>query len=222
MKVKIKKQGKAETFNIIDSWEDVTLESWLELVNAKEGGKAEEAEATLLALSDIPKKLIKDLSLRDVVMLMERMGKLQSEKNTILKKVIYIDGNEYGFHANLDDMTLGEFADIETIIKSGIEQNLPDLMAVLFRPIIERKGEEYTISAYDGDISARAEEMKKMSAEQVQSALVFFWHFVHELSSSLQSCLTTPLMKEMEKAVDQNLMKSGDGSESSIGSAIKI
>ena len=48
-------------------------------------------------------------------------------------------------------------------------------MAILYRPVTE-KGENnvYTIAAYDGNISIRAEEMKKMAAEQVQSALVFF------------------------------------------------
>jgi hypothetical protein len=54
-------------------------------------------------------------------------------------------------------------------------------MAILYRPIVEENNDVYTIKAYDGDISIRAEEMKQMSAEQVQSALVFFWNFVNVL-----------------------------------------
>ena len=50
-------------------------------------------------------------------------------------------------------------------------------MAVLFRPIKSKSGEAYVIDAYDGEITIRAEAMKKMSAEQVQSALVFFLSF---------------------------------------------
>ena len=80
-------------------------------------------------------------------------------------------------HPNLDSITLGEFADIETLIKEGLEQNMPELTAVLFRPVTERNGEVYTIEAYDGEIAIRAEQMKKMSAEQVQSCLVFFLAF---------------------------------------------
>ena len=34
---------------------------------------------------------------------------------------------EYGFHPDLDSITLGEYADIETFIKNGIEKNLPEL-----------------------------------------------------------------------------------------------
>ena len=62
-------------------------------------------------------------------------------------------------------------------------------MAVLYRPIKTREGNKYTIEAYDGNISIRAEEMKKMSAEQVQSALVFFWAFANVLLMTLESFL---------------------------------
>ena len=106
------------------------------------------------------------------------------------------------------------------MVKVGLEDNLPELMAILFRPVIDRKGETYKIEAYDGDITIRAEVMKKMSSEQVQSALVFFWNFVQELSSSLQSYLMIPLIKEMEEAAKVSA-KSGDGLESSTASAIK-
>ena len=220
MKVKIKKEGKTETYNIIDSWSDVTLESWLQLVKSKDLSKAEDAKTSILALSDIPEMLINKLSLKDVAILMEKMGKLQSEQETLLKKLIYIDGQEYGFHPNLDDITIGEYADIETMIKVGLEDNLPELMAILFRPVVDRKGEAYKIEAYDGDITIRAEVMKKMSSEQVQSALVFFWNFVQELSSSLQSYLMIPLIKEMEEAAKVSA-KSGDGLESSTASVTK-
>ena len=176
MKVKIKKEGKKETYNLIDSWSDVTLERWLKVIDLETGSKTKEAEETIAAFSDIPKQLIKELRLHDVALIMSKVAELQSEQDTVLKKVFKIGEVEYGMHPNLDDFTLGEYADIETFIKNGIEKNLPELMAVLFRPVKEKNGEAYTISAYDGEITIRAEEMKKMSAEQVQSALVFFYH----------------------------------------------
>ena len=176
MKVKIKKEGKKETYNLIDSWSDVTLEKWMQVIDAETGSKTKQAEETIAALSDIPKKLVKELSLRDVAVIMGKVAELQSKQNTVLRKVIEIDGVEYGMHPNLDDITLGEYADIETMIKEGLEKNMPEIMAILFRPITDRNGEIYTIEAYDGDLIIRAEEMKKMSAEQVQNALVFFYH----------------------------------------------
>ena len=84
-------------------------------------------------------------------------------------------------------------------------------MAVLYRPIKD-KGENgvYTIEGYDGNITIRAEQMKKMSSEQVQSALVFFYLLGKELQLILQSSMIHQL-KEMKEQSQQNpLQKNGD------------
>jgi hypothetical protein len=175
MKVKIKKEGKVETFKLINSWSDVTLETWLKLIDFETGTKTEEAEATLSALTDIPKQLVKELSLSDVAVIMSKIGELQAKQDTKLKRIITINEVEYGFHPDLDSITLGEYADIEQFIKNGIDKNLPELMSVLYRPIKLKKNDIYIIDAYDGDIRLRAEEMKQMSAEQVQSVHWFFF-----------------------------------------------
>jgi len=222
MKVKIKKDGKNETYNLIDSWSDVTLEKWIKVIDAETGSKTEQAEETIAALSDMPKKLVKELALRDVAIIMGKVAELQSKQDTVLKKVFEIDGVEYATHPDLSQITLGEYADIETFIKEGLEKNMPELMAVLFRPIKEKNGSAYTIAAYDGEITIRAEEMKKMSAEQVQSALVFFWHFAKELSEILPSYLMERTQEIVEELQTEILQNDGDGSESSTVSAIKI
>ena len=212
MKVKIKKEGKVKEFKLINSWEDVTLETWLKLIDFETGTKTEEATETIAALSDIPKKLIKELSLSDVANIMNKIAELQAKQDTTLKRIIEINDVEYGFHPDLNKITLGEYADIEQFIKNGIETNLPELMAILYRPIKYKKENIYIIDAYDGEITMRTEEMKKMSAEQVQSALVFFYHFVSVLLMTSQSSLTTRL-KEMKMQLPQNpLARNGHGS----------
>ena len=105
MKVKIKKQGKTESFNLINSWADVTLSTWLQLIDFETGTKTEEATETIAALSDIPKKLIKELSLSDVAVIMSKVGELQQEQDTKLKRIIEINGVEYGFHPDLDSIS---------------------------------------------------------------------------------------------------------------------
>jgi len=213
MKVKIKRKGKQKTYNLIDSWSDVTLEKWMQVIDIETGSKTKEAEETIAAFSDIPKKLVKELSLKDVAVIMGKIAELQTKQETILRKVIEIDGVEYGMHPDLNSLTLGEYADIETMIKNGLEQNMPEVMAILFRPITEKNGEVYTIEAYNGEISIRAEEMKKMSAEQVQSALVFFYNLGKELSEILPLYLLEVLSKKGKDLQTKTLPKSGDGSE---------
>ena len=218
MKVKIKKEGKQETYNLIDSWADVNIETWLQIIEIETGSKTKEAEETIAALSDMPKQLINQLSLREAAVIMGKIAELQADENSSLKRIIEIEGVEYGFHPNLDEITLGEYADLETFIKNGIEQTLPEVMAVLYRPVTEKTDSGvYTIEAYGGDLTIRAEQMKKMSAEQVQSALRFFFALGKELLRILPSYLIQAL-KEMKMQLPQNpLEKNGDGSESSIG-----
>jgi len=221
MKVKIKKEAGTNTYNFIDSWSDVTLEKWMQVIDTETGSKTEQAEGTIAALTDIPKKLVKELALKDVAIIMDKVSELQSKQDTVLKKTFEINNIEYGMHPDLSEITLGEYADIETFIKEGLEKNLPEFIAVLFRPITEKNGDAYTIEAYDGEITIRAEEMKKMSAEQVQNTLVFFWHFAKELSEILPSYLmerTQEIVKGLQTEILQN---AGDGSESSTGFAIK-
>ena len=128
-------------------------------------------------LSNIPKDIINKLDLSTIGIIMGRIGKLQSEADNNLTRIIEIDGKRYGFHPDLDSLTLGEYADIETFIKMDIDKHLPEIMAILYRPIVEEKNKIYTIQPYDGEIKMRAEEMKKMSSQQVQNALVFFYLF---------------------------------------------
>jgi len=199
MKVKIKKEGKVKEFKLISSWEEVTLEKWLQLIDFETGTKTEEATETIAALSDIPRRLVKELALSDVANIMSKVAELQAKQDTKLKRIIEINDIEYGFHPDLDSISLGEYADIEQFIKNGIDKNLPELMAVLYRPVKEKKNDIYIIDAYDGDIRLRTEEMKQMSAEQVQSALVFFY----TLGKVLSEILPLYLMEQLKETKTQ-------------------
>jgi len=200
MDILIKEKGKQKKFKLINKWSDVTLETFQKLISFHTGSKSKEALNTIAELSNIPKDLINKLEISDVAAIMSRIAKLQTEQSSVLKKVVEIDGVKYGFHPDLDSITLGEYADIETFIKSDIQRKLPEAMAVLFRPIVkETQNGVYTIEAYDGDISIRAEEMKKMSAEQVQNALVFFWTFVNVFFQTMQLYLKELKQEEKEQ-----------------------
>jgi hypothetical protein len=199
MKVKIKKNGKSKKYKVIESWADVTLEKWVKLIALKEKVKSEEALETISVISDIPKKLIKELSIQDVAAIMKYMSELQLEENSSLHQIITIDGKQYGFHPNLEDLTLGEYADIETFIQNGLKQNMPQIMAILYRPIVEKEKDVYAIEAYDGNIRVRAELMKKMTAEQVQGALVFFYNFVSNFLRIMLLYLTEQTTQMIKK-----------------------
>ena len=76
MKVKVKKEGKEKTYNVVDSWEEVTLEKWQQLVSGKVKTKTAEAKETIKALTTFPVKLIDEMALSDVAQIFEKLSKL--------------------------------------------------------------------------------------------------------------------------------------------------
>ena len=207
MKVKVKKEGKLKTYKIVDSWEEVTLEKWQQLVLGKKKSKTKEAKETIKALSTLPIKLVEEMALKDVAAIFERLSNLQIEGK--LKKTFAIDGIEYGFLPDLDEITLGEWADIEHYIKEDINKNMHKIMAVLFRPVTSKEGKLYSVEAYKGSRERAEKFRKKMSAAQVQQALVFFWKIGNELSTTLPLYL----LEKMKKVQETNLQTSGDISD---------
>ena len=214
MKVNIKKDGKQNTYNLINSWDDVTLDKWAKLIDSKSKSKTKEALDTISLLSDIPRKLVKELSINDVSNILNRVAALQNKASSRLKRIIKVDDVEYGFHPDLSEITLGEYADIETYIQNGMEKNLSKLMAVLYRPVVEKNGKYYSIEKYNGSgVRMRSEKFKKMKAADVNSSLVFFWTLGNELSTILPLYLMERMEEVKQSLLMKNLPVSGRGLE---------
>jgi len=202
MKVNVTKDGKEQAYNLIESWDDVNLETWAALIKGTKSGVSESTNAlhTIKTLSDMPEDIIKQITLSDVARLVAMLADKQKVKMSGLKHRITIDEVEYGFHPNLDEITLGEWADIETYIKEDMTANLHKIMAVLYRPIVETDEDFYTIERYDDKTKGmRERKFKKMSAALVENALVFFWTLGGELLRLLPLYLTEKLRKQTSK-----------------------
>jgi hypothetical protein len=98
-----------------------------------------------------------------------------------------LHGQDYGFIPDLDRMTAGEWVDMETY---GFDpENLHKLMSILYRPVIETKGEKYLIASYTGNEDSEA--MKDTPANIIIGVLLFFSRIVND-------CMTCiPNWKEM-------------------------
>jgi hypothetical protein len=97
---------------------------------------------------------------------------------------------------------VAEFADIETLCKDSFEKHLPQVMGILYRPIIEQHGEFYRIADYDGE--DRSEYFKAMKMAHALGAAAFFLRTGRALVDALDS---------YSKAVaDPNYPRNMDGS----------
>lgn len=90
-----------------------------------------------------------------------------------------LDGVKYGFIPNLEEMTLGEFIDLDESLKNV--KDLHKAAAVLYRPIDRERGQLYTIKPYAGDLDSQM-TMKKAPIGIISAAVVFFYHLGSELS----------------------------------------
>jgi hypothetical protein len=90
-------------------------------------------------------------------------------------------GVEFGFIPNLEEMTQGEFVDLDTYISDW--QEMHKAMAVLFRPITKKVNDKYQIEDYNGSITY-SEVMKHAPLDVVLGATVFFYHLGNELMNS--------------------------------------
>ena len=92
-----------------------------------------------------------------------------------------LNGIEFGFIPNLDDLTTGEYIDINEYL--GSLENFHKAMAVLYRPItIDTKG-LYAIEDYEGSDKYSA-MMKAAPLDIALASQLFFWTLGIELMSS--------------------------------------
>jgi hypothetical protein len=85
-------------------------------------------------------------------------------------------------------------------------ENLPKLMAVLFRPVAERLGNQYRIKTYDaGKMDEYMPYVLGMPMDRVNGAMVFFSTIVNELALSSRAYLADKLRRKMEKILELEL-----------------
>ncbi len=132
---------------------------------------------------------------------------------TELIQTFKLKGIEYGFIPKLDDITLGEYIDLDNNISDW--ETMHKAMAVLYRPITLQKGDRYQIEEYTA--KEDTEKFKDMPLDVVMGSLVFFW----SLSSELLQTTLKYLAKEMEGNLTiqqrQALEESGVGISQSMG-----
>ena len=113
-----------------------------------------------------------------------------------------LNNKEYGFHPQLDDLTLGEYIDLDTFI--GDWENIEKAMAVLYRPVVNKLKDKYTIEEYK---VGRDADMLDMPMDAVLSSIFFLWNLGLDLSKTMMNYLD----KEETQALTQFLNSQPNG-----------
>ena len=140
-----------------------------------------------LDLKDIAK--IKYSSVQTIT---QKLNHVFSKKTKLIDKFKIGDTN-FGFIPDLDNMTLGEYIDLDTYF--GDWDNMHKAMSVLYRPIKNSRGDLYNIEDYDG--TKYSDVLKHMPLDVVFGSIFFFYN--------LSSELLTATLNYLEKEAKNNL-----------------
>jgi hypothetical protein len=155
---------------------------------------------------------MKAKSIRDITNVLSEMF---TEKPELVKEFT-MKGVDYGFIPDLENMTFGEYVDLDTYI--GDVDNLHRAMAVLYRPITKKANDKYLIEEYEGEDD---EKMKDMPMDAVLSSILFFYHLGMELSTTMLNYLQEEEEENKDILQQLTLGGNGDGIKASFQDSLK-
>lgn len=116
----------------------------------------------------------------DVEVICTKILSLFENNTTPLVQRFTLNGVEFGFIPNLEDLTIGEFPDIDNNIHNI--ETLHKALAVLYRPITRNVRENYEIESYQGT-NTYSDVLQYVSMDVVIGVKVFFWNLSNDLLS---------------------------------------
>lgn len=191
---------------------EITLSKYQTYLKEFEKSKSQKNQETYLAVkiieifcevSEEKVRMIKEDDANKIVNIILELLSKEPE----LTQAFQLEGITFGWVPRLDDLSFGEFLDLNNNIDSF--ENIVTAMGVLYRPVTEyTKDGKYRVEEYKGD--KYHELLKEMPLSAVLGATVFFWNLGMDLVKSTHKSLEHQLNK-MSSAQRANLPKNGDG-----------
>ena len=170
-----------KAINIIEN-EDVELVVMLRLLNLFSGKSIE--QLVEYPLAELDKNY-------------QHIAKVLNEKPKF-QKTFFLDGKEYGFIPNLEQMKSGEYIDLT----NNLGKDIIASMAVMYRPITRKFKDVYDIEKYNG--TDNKEIFKNAPISVYLGAQVFFWNLTNDLLKLIPQYLEKELTAEQIADLEKN------------------
>lgn len=187
---------------------DIKLAQYQKFLSiAKDNEESEFLQQKMVQLfCGIDLKDVAQIRYKDVAEITANINNLFTKDNQFIQR-FKMGGVEFGFIPNLDEMSTGEYMDLDTYITDW--DTMHNAMAVLYRPITNKLGNKYQIEEYKGSITY-ADVMKHAPLDVVLGAMVFFYTLGNELLKSTINYLEGN--QELQNILTKhNLENVGDG-----------
>ena len=193
------------------SLSEIPLSRYQQFIKTKEASNDDEfiAQKMIQIFCGIDLKDVGKIKMKHLNELIAHFTKVFSEKPKLIRR-FKIKDIEFGFIPKLDEITFGEYVDLENHLQNW--KTYHKAMAVMYRPILEKNKDTYTIVDYEPNEDMQ-DLMKFAPLDVAISSSVFFW----TLGSELLNLTMNYLQKELKKmtsnstAKDKTFQDNGDG-----------
>jgi len=193
------------------SLSEIPLSRYQQFIKTKEASNDDEfiAQKMIQIFCGIDLKDVGKIKMKHLNELIAHFTKVFSEKPKLIRQ-FKIKDIEFGFIPKLDEITFGEYVDLEHHLQNW--KTYHKAMSVMYRPIKEKQKDKYTIVDYEPNEDMQ-DLMKFAPLDVAISSSVFFWSIASELLNLTISYLQKELktMTSTSTVKDNNLVNNGGG-----------
>jgi len=199
--------------NVPTTLSEISLKSYQEFLKVQQGSNDEEfiAQKMIQIFCGIELKDIVKMKLTSLNELITHFTKLFSEKPKF-QPTFKIGTQEFGFITNLEDISFGEYVDLENSLLKW--EDYHKAMAVMYRPIKMKFKDKYEIIDYK-PMDEMHELMKFTPVDIAISSSVFFWNLGSELLTATLTYLERQI--KMNKKTQTSLANKLNLENSGVG-----
>jgi len=195
--------------NVPENLEQITLEQYQRFMNIYDRKDIDEyflMQKMIQIFCNVELAKVIFFKASDIKEIIASLHEILNRAPKFTKRFVF-EGTEYGFIPNLDEITMGEYIDLDENLQEW--ENLHKAMAVLYRPVQMSSGDRYTIEKYKG--IENESTMKRIPAEYALGASLFFWNLRNELSETILKYLSSQMNESLTEQQKEVLLENGVG-----------
>jgi len=193
-----------------DNLSEITLEQYQHFLTIK-GDDDTRAKKMLEVFCGLTSPQVAALKYNHIEYVTNIINEMFAEKPELTMRWSY-KGVEYGFIPNLEDISLGEYSDLDNLMQDW--QTMHEAMAVLFRPIEHKYKLMYSLEPYESS-AKYAEVMRQLPMNVCFGAVLFMYRLGTELCKhsllSLEEEITNLITPQSQASLND-----GVGTQSSM------
>lgn len=212
-----KRQLMNITYKIPESKSDITVKQYIQIANLYKQAEENEVEVNehhLISIClGVSVDVVSKLPITEYNLASENIAKALKEE-VVMPLTFNLNGITYGFIPDIEDITIGEYSTLDTLMKDA-NKNACEILNVLYRPIVKekvykslfskRENKRYTIKPYNPNKDVSVFEYLPCSV--FESSLLFFY----SLGNDLLNATLKYTREELEKKEVEDSGRNGDG-----------